>query len=102
MRYGTHKKDNEKEFLPPGILFRNIRNHGSIMENFMFDWLKRKRKNLPRLKEIENYSAREAEFLPAGLEVVETPPTYAGRIAVWTIAALMAAILLWAIFGTGC
>ena len=66
----------------------------------MFDWLKRKRKNLPRLKEIENYSAREAEFLPAGLEVVETPPTYAGRIAVWTIAALMAAILLWAIFGT--
>jgi type I secretion membrane fusion protein, hlyD family len=100
VRYGTHKKDNEKEFLPPGILLRNIRNNGSIMENFMFDWLKRKRKNLPRLKEIENYSAREAEFLPAGLEVVETPPTYAGRIAVWTIAALMAAILLWSIFGT--
>ncbi|MBP1763005.1 MAG: hlyD 2 [Firmicutes bacterium] len=42
---------------------------------------------------------RETEFLPAVLEVTETPPSPLGRILLWTIVALMATGALWSIFG---
>ena len=41
----------------------------------------------------------ETEFLPAALEVVETPPSPMGRKLLWTLFALINAVLLWSIFG---
>ncbi len=42
---------------------------------------------------------RETEFLPAVLEVTETPPSPLGRILLWTIVALTFVTALWSIFG---
>lgn len=41
----------------------------------------------------------ETEFLPAVLEVTETPPSPVGRLVLWTMAALVSGALLWSIFG---
>lgn len=41
----------------------------------------------------------ELEFLPAALEVIETPPSPAGRIIIWTIIAFFLIALLWACIG---
>lgn len=43
---------------------------------------------------------RETEFLPAILEVTETPPSPVGRAVLWTIVVLLAAGLLWACVGS--
>ena len=40
------------------------------------------------------------EFLPAVLEIEETPPSPVGRMVTWTIMAVFAAAFLWAAFGT--
>src|SRR5512145_37784 len=40
------------------------------------------------------------EFLPAVLEIEETPPSPVGRMVTWTIIAVFAAAGLWAAFGT--
>ena len=42
----------------------------------------------------------ELAFLPAALEIVETPPSPVGRTVVWTIVAIFAAALAWASIGT--
>ncbi len=42
---------------------------------------------------------RETEFLPAILEVTETPPSPTGRLVMWTILALLVAGILWACVG---
>lgn len=39
------------------------------------------------------------EFLPAALEVVETPPNPLGRAIAWTLCAVFAAALAWSWFG---
>jgi hemolysin D len=39
------------------------------------------------------------EFLPAALEVIETPPSPAGRAIIWTIMAFFLIALLWACIG---
>lgn len=41
----------------------------------------------------------ELEFLPAALEVIETPPSPAGRAILWTIIAFFLIALLWACVG---
>jgi hemolysin D len=41
----------------------------------------------------------ETEFLPAALEVLETPPSLVGRVMLWTLFILIAGILLWTILG---
>lgn len=41
----------------------------------------------------------ELEFLPAALEIVETPPSPLGRAIVWLLIALFAAALVWACVG---
>lgn len=41
----------------------------------------------------------ELEFLPAALEVTETPPAPLGRIILWTIVAFFVIAVLWACFG---
>ncbi len=43
---------------------------------------------------------RELEFLPAALEMQESPPSPVGRAVVWTIACVFTASILWACFGT--
>lgn len=40
------------------------------------------------------------EFLPAVLEIEETPPSPVGRLVTWTIIAVFTAAFLWAAFGT--
>lgn len=42
---------------------------------------------------------KETEFLPAILEVTETPPSPTGRIVMWSILALLVAALAWSILG---
>jgi hemolysin D len=42
---------------------------------------------------------KELEFLPAVVEVQESPPSPAGRAVAWTIITLLALGLLWATFG---
>src|SRR6476661_10044785 len=42
----------------------------------------------------------ELAFLPAALEIIETPPSPIGRAIVYTVAAVFAAALAWASIGT--
>jgi hemolysin D len=42
----------------------------------------------------------EIAFLPAALEIVETPPSPVGRAVAWTIVAVFCAALAWASLGT--
>lgn len=44
-------------------------------------------------------SPSEKEFLPAVLEVVEKPPSPAGRIVMWTLFVLIIMAIMWSIFG---
>jgi hemolysin D len=43
---------------------------------------------------------RELEFLPAALEVQESPPSPIGRAVAWTIVLVFTAAILWAVFGS--
>ncbi|MBV8270741.1 MAG: HlyD family type I secretion periplasmic adaptor subunit [Cupriavidus sp.] len=45
------------------------------------------------------YRRGEAEFLPAALSLVETPPSAAPRVVLWLLMAFAAIALLWSIFG---
>ena len=42
----------------------------------------------------------EYEFLPAALEIIETPPSPAGKLIVWIIFAIFASAILWSYLGT--
>jgi len=46
-----------------------------------------------------NRNAEELAFLPAVLEIVESPPSPLGRISLWTIMALVVIALAWASIG---
>lgn len=48
---------------------------------------------------IKDTGSKETEFLPAALEVVETPPSPGGRIVLWTLFSLIIVTVLWSIFG---
>ena len=58
-----------------------------------------------KLKEMWNWlihgeeKEKETEFLPAILEVTETPPSPTGRLVMWSILALIVVGLLWSILG---
>ncbi len=43
---------------------------------------------------------KETEFLPAILEVTETPPSPTGRLVMWTILVLIVVALVWSFVGT--
>jgi hemolysin D len=45
-------------------------------------------------------SREEMGFLPAALEIMETPPSPIGRIGAWTIVAIFASAIVWASVGT--
>lgn len=54
-----------------------------------------KAENKRRKEGVKNW--REKEFLPAALEIAETPPSPVGRAVLWTIIAAALAALLWSI-----
>lgn len=47
----------------------------------------------------KQWPQNETEFLPAALEVLETPPSPVGRIMLWTFFIIITSILLWTIIG---
>jgi hemolysin D len=53
-----------------------------------------------KIKNIEKFQSKEAEFLPAALEIVESPPSYGSRTVLWTFFALAVVGLLWVTFGS--
>ena len=46
----------------------------------------------------DNRDSKETEFLPAILEVTETPPSPVGRLVMWTMIVLLLVGCLWSIF----
>jgi hemolysin D len=58
-------------------------------------------KMIPAVVPVQNRPARctEREFLPAALEVVETPPSPIGRLGAYCIVAVFAFAILWASIG---
>lgn len=42
----------------------------------------------------------EMEFLPAAVEILERPPSPAGRFSVWLIVSFMTLAIAWSVFGT--
>lgn len=59
----------------------------------------KKMQEIFRKRTSEELSQQETEFLPAVLEVTETPPSPVGRGVMWTIMVLLVLGLLWSIFG---
>ena len=51
------------------------------------------------VKDKQRMEKEEAEFLPAVLEVMETPPSPVGRAIQWTLFALVVAGLIWMLVG---
>ena len=47
-----------------------------------------------------NEDERETDFLPAILEVTETPPSPVGRLVMWTILSLLTVGIIWSFIGT--
>jgi hemolysin D len=57
------------------------------------------RKALPSSRTNKGLDKHELAFLPAALEIVETPPSPIGRTIVFSIVALFCLALVWAFFG---
>jgi membrane fusion protein, hemolysin D len=57
------------------------------------------RKALPSSRANKTLDKHELAFLPAALEIVETPPSPVGRTIAFSIAALFCLALAWAFFG---
>jgi hemolysin D len=56
--------------------------------------------SLKKSAEVTNELTRsEMEFLPAAMEIVETPPSPIGRATVWVLIALFAIALVWSCIG---
>jgi hemolysin D len=55
--------------------------------------------SLVKSPKTSNLSALEREFLPPLLEIQETPPSPTQRKLLWTLVALVSALIIWASFG---
>jgi hemolysin D len=76
-------------------------NKERMMFNKILGFIKNnKRLKTLKIKKIETFQQKEAEFLPATLEIIEYPPSYASRIVLWTLWLLGIFVLLWVIFGS--
>ncbi|GMA98745.1 HlyD family type I secretion periplasmic adaptor subunit [Pelosinus sp. IPA-1] len=76
---------------------------GYIKNNKVIDTLPEKIKHFyekVKIRNIEKYQSKEAEFLPAALEIVESPPSYGSRTVLWTFFSLAIIGLLWVVFGS--
>ena len=68
----------------------------------MMNWINKtiqQGKNLLLQFQQANREREENEFLPAVLEVTETPPSPIARVVLWTLMFLLVVGLLWTIFG---
>ncbi len=54
---------------------------------------------LDREQARDRAASAETEFLPAALEILETPPNPAGRAVLWSLIAFLALALVWACLG---
>lgn len=75
------------------------------MFNNIVNYLKNNKKidkliNKIKIKNIEKFRNKEAEFLPAVLEIIESPPSYGSRTILWTFWGLALFGVLWVIFGS--
>lgn len=61
-------------------------------------WMQRGKELWQQFQQV-NREREENEFLPAVLEVTETPPSPIARIVLWTLMLMLVAGLLWTIFG---
>lgn len=68
------------------------------MMNWINMWIQRG-KNLWQQFQQANREREENEFLPAVLEVTETPPSPIARVVLWTLMLLLVLGLFWTIFG---
>ena len=68
------------------------------MMKWFASWLQRCRDAWENYEQI-NRQRQEDEFLPAVLEVTETPPSPIARLILWSLMAVLALGLLWTIFG---
>jgi len=86
-------KDNLKRNLDSlqasSYVEKYLRNPANKIGQFSRDWTQSFNKNDP-----------EVEFLPAALEVLETPPSPAGRAVAQLICAFFTIAVIWAYFGT--
>src|SRR5207342_3708278 len=58
------------------------------------------RRRLSSFRRTHAQRGEELAFLPAALEIVETPPSPIGRAIVYTVVSVFAAALAWASIGT--
>ncbi|MGP1354540.1 MAG: HlyD family type I secretion periplasmic adaptor subunit [Parasphingopyxis sp.] len=70
--------------------FPSLARHWTILKT---SWALENERQTQR-KQIEN-----TEFLPAALEVIETPPSPVGRKLIWFLASMVVVALLWAFIG---
>jgi len=55
--------------------------------------------NIQKIFEPNNNASQEFEFLPAALEIQETPPSPIGRIIIWSIMVFFTITVIWAVIG---
>ena len=60
----------------------------------------RGREPKPRKSIGSEWKREELEFLPAALEIVESPPSPIGRALLWIIVSFFVIALVWAVIGT--
>lgn len=69
----------------------------------MFYWFKRLRTKISSVNDkiaiSEKLNKDELEFLPAALEVVETPPSPIGRAIIWLLISLFTIAVIWSCIG---
>ena len=68
------------------------------MMKWVNEWILRGKEVLQQYYQIKR-EREENEFLPAVLEVTETPPSPIARIILWTLMLILVLGLLWTIFG---
>ena len=57
------------------------------------------RDTVKKINPLASWNREELEFLPAALEIVETPPSPIGRALLWIIVSFFAIALAWSIIG---
>lgn len=72
------------------------------MRLMLYDWLKQRletKKGRKQTAAAGQLNKAELEFLPAALEIVETPPSPLGRATAWLLIALFTVAIVWACIG---
>ena len=72
------------------VMAETLSRHWSV---FREAWL------LDRAESRTRQRYRETEFLPAALEIIETPASPLGRMLLWSLIGLLGVALVWSIFG---